>query len=221
MHGAARRGERHQRTIDALKKRSPRLAGMYRSAIDAMITAPSEGLESARVSVICHCMRELMNGLPSVMANDSIPRPKPSSGSLLTKLVQEIAAYPRLDLTLDQDLVRIPSTVATIINQLVAAVTIERGRNRSIAASLITGGADAKHPAVNQWREAQDFFLGWAHLDRNYEQQSELPSDSELWSNIEVVEDVIAVRSALFFDNLHVLKDLLAQANATDDGVEL
>ena len=220
MDGSASLDARRQRTIDALIGRSELLAGIYRAAIEAMTTPAGTGLERARVSIVCHCMRELMNGLPAVMADSSIPRPDPSANSLLSKLPKVVATHPNLDLTLDQDLIPVPREVAAAIAKLVATTNIEHGRNGSIAASLVTGGTDVKHPAVAQWRSAQDFFLGWTHLDRNHARNRELPSDNELWSNIHIVEDVIDVRSALFFDNLHALQDLLAEANATDEGIE-
>lgn len=220
MDGADSLDMRQQHTFDALTDRSERLAEIYRAAVEAMMTPAAAGLERARVSIVCHCMRELMNGLPAVMADSSIPRPDPSANSLLSRLPKVVAAHPALDLTLEQDLIPVPRDVATAIAQLVTTANLEHGRNRSIAASLVTGATDAMHPAVTQWRNAQDFFLGWTHLDRNHTRMRELPSDDDLWSNIHVVEDVIDVRSALFFDNLHALQDLLAEANATDEGAE-
>ena len=43
----------------------------------------------------------------------------------------------------------------------------------------------------------------------------ELPSDYEIRAAIRVVEDVIEVRTAAFFDNLRSLDDLLSDINAT------
>ena len=62
--------------------------------------------------------------------------------------------------------------------------------------------------------DAYQFFLGWAHLDRNHNVDRPLPADSDLLANIRVVEDVIEVRTAAFFENLKSLEGLLAEINA-------
>jgi hypothetical protein len=163
-------------------------------------------------------MRELMNGLPTVMTDGAIPRPKPSSSSLTAKLSGLLAQHPDLDLGANQDLIPLPKAVAEVFSNLISTVASEQGRNRRNAAELVTGGPDTKHPAVGHWTKAQQFFLDWTHLDRNHSQDRELPADDLLLTNIRVVEDVIEVRSAEFFENLHSLQDLLAEANEVQEG---
>lgn len=220
MASAAGPDERQARVIEALQGRSRKLAGIYKSALGELASPSAPACEAARVSIVCHCMRELMNGLPSVMADTLIPRPTPPSSSLLAKLPKLLAENPDTNLGLDQDLVPVPRPVAHALDALIATVARERGRNLSNAAALVTGGGDTNHPAIAQWRSAQDFFLDWTHLDRNHNNDRELPSDDELMANIRIVEDVIEVRSGLFFDNLHALDDILAAANAVDEGGE-
>ena len=205
--------ERQVRVFKSLGDRSPKLAGMYRSALNMLRTEPDADCEAARVSMVCHCMRELMAGLPSVMADSSIPRPKPSSSSLLSNLPDLLGKHPDLDLELEQDIVPIPKKVAREFSLLVATVTQESGRNRSNAAALVTGGSDTQHPAIKQWLDAYRFFVRWAHLDRDPEEGRQLPADVELAEVIKVVEDVIEVRTAAFFVSLHSVEDLLASAN--------
>lgn len=218
QHGSE--GDRQERIFSNLHDRSPKLAGIYRTAIRALEVAPDPDCEASRVSVICHCMRELMNGLPSVMADTTIPRPKPSSGGLLAQLPELLAAHPQLDLEAQQDVLPVPSAVAMHVSSLARARAQETGRNRSIAASLLTGTVDAKHPAIEQWLAAQGFFLGWTHLDRNHDGDRDLPTDDELRQVIAVVEDVVEVRTAAFFDNLRSIDDLLADINATFNEVD-
>jgi hypothetical protein len=169
--------------------------------------------------MICHCMRELMTGLPAAMADTAIPRPKPSSGSLVAKLPELLANHPDVDLGIDQDIVPVPKKVAQALASLVTTVTQEQGRNRSNAAALVTDGSDPKHPAIKQWLDAYEFFVGWAHLDRNHERDGKLPGNEELLAVIRVVEDVIDVRTTVFFENLHAVEDLLASANAANGEV--
>lgn len=209
--------ERRQRVSEALVNRSPRLAGMYRMALDMIAKGAVLGCESARISSVCHCMRELMSGLPAVMTEISIPRPNPSSGSLLQRLPGLLASHPDASLGLDQDLVPVPREVARVLSDLVSTLTREAGRNRTNTAALVTGDLDAKHPAIAQWSAAYDYFLNWTHLDRNHDQGKRLPNDDALLARIRIVEDVIEVRSALFFENIHAIEDLLAVINKIDE----
>lgn len=206
--------ERQQNIASVLKERSPRLAGTYRTALNALGDVADEDCESARVLIICHCMRELMLGLPAVVMDEAIPRPNPSSGALTRKLPELLRKNPEVDLGADQDMIPVPKNVAHAIGSIVTTAAQEDGRNRLIFAALVTGGKDGKHPAVKQWMDAYQFFLRWAHLDRNHTVDRPLPADSEMLANIRVVEDVIEVRTAAFFQNLKSLEGLLAEINA-------
>ncbi|OBF34011.1 hypothetical protein A5724_17445 [Mycobacterium sp. ACS1612] len=84
----------------------------------------------------------------------------------------------------------------------------------------MTGEKDKNHPAVRQWDQAYQFFVGWAHIDRNHDAERPLPSDADLVANIRVVEDVIEVRTGVFFENLRALKPLLDDINALVDEEE-
>lgn len=209
--------DRRQNILDLLRDLSPRLAGIYRMALSALDSAPEEGCESARISVICHCMRELMMGLPAVLSEKAIPRPNPTSGVLTMKLPSLLEKHPGVDLTVDQDLVPVPKEVAQAIDRLISTASKENGRNRFNDTVLVTGADDSKHPAVDQWRAVYRFFVGWAHLDRNHASDRELPSDSVLLVNVRVVEDVIEVRTAAFFENLQALRGLLESINASGE----
>lgn len=210
--------ERRTGVAKALHDRSPKLASMYEASLAALEAPAAPGGETARISVICHCMREVMNGLPAVLTDSAIPRPDPSSQALTTRLPGVLAKHPDLELAVDQDLVPVPKVVAQAFSELIGTVAREQGRNRRNAAELVTGGADINHPAIKHWAEAQQFFLGWTHIDRNHSQDRPPPSDDDLLANIRVVEDVIEVRSRVFFENLNSLQDLLAEANAVESG---
>ena len=211
---------RRRRVLDALADRSPKLAGIYRSGLRMLDTPAIAGEEGARISLICHAMRELMAGLPEAIGDSASPRPSPSSGTLTAELPRLIAAYPELDLEQDHELIAVPPEVARALANLVRVVTLEQGRNRNNAAALVTGGSDAAHPAIEQWQRAYRFFMGWTHLDRNHVRSRPLPSDEEITAQVRVVEDVIDVRSAAFFDNLRSIEVMLAQFNKTLEGDE-
>lgn len=209
--------ERQARVVEALQSRSAKLADVYVTALNELASVETSDRVAAGVAVICHCMREVMAGLPAVMSNLSIPRPVPSAASQLVKLPALLAAHPDADLGLDQDLVPVPRSVAQALAMLISTAAQEEGRNRANTATLVTGSTDTEHPAIAQWRDAYKFFVGWAHLDRNHEQRRTLPDKESLLANIRVVEDVIEVRTALFFENLHALDELLAEINGVDE----
>nr|WP_276974852.1 hypothetical protein [Ferrimicrobium acidiphilum] len=209
--------DRQNRVAEAINVRSTKLAGMYRTALQQLAATPEPGCEVARVSTVCHCIRELMTGLLSALADVDIPRPSPSSRALVDRLPALPSRHSYLDIGLDQDLVPVPKKVAHMFNKLVETAVQEQGRNRRLAAGLVTGGDDVKHPAIDQWQDAYRFVLAWTHLDQNHVQNRELPSDEEILAALRVVEDVIEVRSALFFDNVSAIKDLLADINAVEE----
>jgi hypothetical protein len=93
---------RQRRVFEALLKRSSKLAGMYSVVLGTLAVPASPGSEVARVSVLCHCCRELMNGVPSVMSEVDIRRPNPNSDALKRQLAELLADA---DLSLEQDLV--------------------------------------------------------------------------------------------------------------------
>ena len=95
--------------------------------------------------------------------------------------------------------------------------TQEDGRNRRNTAVLIAGDDSSDHPAVKQWQDAYRFFVRWAHLDRDEASEPTLPSDENIEAQIRVVEDVVEVRTAAFFENLHSLRDLLDEINTLDE----
>lgn len=206
-----------QRQHDILKRLSERStvhAGLYATALRELGSPSVEGLESARVAVICHCARELMLGALDVLVDTPEPRQKPTSGSLARGLPSVITREGGPDLRADQDLIPIPRAVATAFADLIDANTREQGRNQRNAAALVTGSADGSHPSIKEWGQAYGFFVQWAHVDQHH--RKNLPDDATLARHLRIVEDVIEVRMNLFFENLSTVEDLLALANATD-----
>ena len=119
--------DRQARVADAIHARSPKLAGMYRRALRELSCGAVLGDEIARVAVICHCIRELVNGLPLVLSEFDERRPRPSSGSLTSKLPKLVTRHA-VDLALDQDVVPVPREVAQAFHRLVATAVKEEGR---------------------------------------------------------------------------------------------
>ncbi|WAH96166.1 hypothetical protein [Arthrobacter sp. MMS18-M83] len=220
MVGGAERDVRQTRVLEALRSsRSAKLAGIYHAAIETLAVAPVSGFELARVSVICHCVRELMNGVPSAMSGIDIPRPDPNSDALKNRLPDLLK---KVDLAVDddQESVPVPNKAAKTLDELIKSVAQEQGRNRRLAIAFITDGSDDKHPAIRQWMSAQRFFARWTHLDRKEDGDRDAPTDVVILANLRIVEDVIETRAGLFFANLDAIEDILAAANAADAGGE-
>lgn len=186
---------------------------MYLTAISVLADQPVPGMEQARLSVVCHCIRELIAGVPTVLSETAIERPDPNSEALKKRLPR---LFRRVDLDADQDNIPVPRAAAKVVSKLIKTIALEEGRNRQLASALITGGTDESHPAIRQWTDAQKFFQRWTHLDRMVEGEREVPSDDEIRAQLQVIEDVIASRGSLFFHNLRDVQDLLDEANQSD-----
>lgn len=210
--------QRRLSIMNRLGERSAVYAGLYAIAVRELGNPAVLGQESARVSVICHCARELMLGALDVLVDTPEPRQNPSSGTLAGKLPSALARHGNPDLRADQDLVPVPRALAAAFADLIDASTREHGRNRRNTAALVTGAADGSHPSIAEWSKAYRFFVKWAHVDQHH--SDGLPDDATLASHLRVVEDVIEVRMNLFFDNLSAVEDLLALANESDGEAE-
>jgi hypothetical protein len=151
------------------------------------------------------------------MADIAIERPRPSSNALVGQLPALLAEHPDVDLGIDQDLIPVPKKVANALARLIATLTKETGRNRRNVAALLNDGEDPQHPAVTEWLDTYQYFVGWAHLDRNHERDGDLPSNDDILRAVRVVEDAIEMRTKVFFENLHAVEELLASANAVSE----
>jgi hypothetical protein len=207
--------QRQHDLLDRLTERSPLHAGLYAIALRQLDDPAAAGQESARLSVISHCVRELMLGALDVLVDTPEPRPEPTSGSLAGGMPDILTANGSPDLRVDQDLIPVPREVAAAFADLIEASVRERGRNQRNAAALVTGNADGAHPSIGEWLKTYRFFVKWAHVDQHH--RSTLPDDGIVSGHLRVVEDVIDVRLSLFFDNLATVEDLLAAANSTGE----
>ena len=206
--------QRQQKILELLSERSAVHGGLYSIAMRELETCHPDAVESARVSVICHCVRELMLGAIDMLVEIPEPRQMPSSTGLTSQILKISAKQGGLDLRADQDLVPVPRELATALADLIETRTRENGRNQRNVAALVTGNADDSHVSTKDWSKSYDFFLKWTHADRHH--ANDLPDDSTIIRHLRVVEDVIEVRMNLFFENLAAVEDILALANGTN-----
>lgn len=208
-------GERFDRDrsaalASALAQRSAGLSSLYLTATKHLAEHPEPGFGVSRVSVICHCLRELMAGVLRTLLEAPEQRPSPTSGGLAQRLTAAVEKQSNLDLRADQDLIPVPRKMARIVADIAVTVNQEQGRNRRNLAALITGNARHSHPSMAEWTEAYNFFLKWAHVDQHHEK---LPTDQQMLGHLAIVEQIIETRLNEFFDNLRAVEDLLQEAN--------
>lgn len=209
--------DRQARVHRVLDARSTKLSGIYRTALEALECPPFDGGELARLSVVCHCLRELTTGAPEALSEIQVPRPDAKLQSFVDRLPKLLKG---VDLTPGSDSVPIPHKAAKNLEQLLAAMAKSQGRNRRLARALVTRSLELESPAVAQWLIAHDFFEKWNHLDRLRDGLREIPSDEDVRSQLRVVEDVIESQYGFFFDGLHSIEDILARANGTGEAAE-
>lgn len=198
----------------ALKERSPELASYYETAILELQKPPEISLARARVSTVCHAIRELINGLPSVMGETSSQRIKPSSKDLLKAL-----PHFTIDGDDSESVVAIPRAVAKAMDELVRTTALESKRIRDDLTGLLADTPQEDHPLVTPWNQSRSWFTRWAHWDRPTDENRRIPTDAQILDHLRLVEDVVEARTAAFFDSRRAIDDLLAQANAEEGPV--
>lgn len=207
---------RQQGIFDALHERHADLASMYRAALRILACGVDDDDRRMRVAHVCHAMREVMNRFADAIGANSGQRIKPPSGEQVQALPDLLAGHPELVLQQEgQELVPVPSKVASAFGKLVMTAVQEKARTRDIAAALLTDDGNVDHPAVGQWMDARSFFVRWAHLQAEATELATLPSDEDIRAKVRIVEDLIDGVTKLFFDARRAVDDLLAEINQT------
>ena len=212
--------DRQTRIADWLQEKRPDLASMYRAARELLASAAKPGDERTRVSQICHSMREIVNRLPGALGIVGAGSGGPRSSTHVRKLPALAARFPNLDLLQEVENVPVPQELAVLLDELVKAAVAEDGRVAANAAALLTDDGNTKHPAVREWRDITAFFVKWAHLHDEQSDPELIPSDDDLRQRVELAEALMDGIRAEFFDSLHAIEDLLADANQVNEGGE-
>lgn len=205
--------ERQARIADWLEEKRPDLASMYRAARALLAEAAKPGDERTRVSHICHSMREIMNRLPGALGIPGTGSGGPRSSTHVRKLPVLAARFPNLDLVQDAENVPVPQELAAVLDDLIKAAVAEDGRVAANAAALLTDDGNTTHPAVREWKALVDYFVKWAHLHDSQSSLETIPSDDDMRQQIGLAESLMDGVRAEFFDSLHAIEDILAEAN--------
>ncbi len=213
----------------------PALAGLYRQAIMLMDSSPIPGDEKARLSLVSHCIRELMNNLPDALgdvkdfpASRGGDEDKARAG--LVAAVNNFRGLPAQQLEAETapanppDKVTVPADLLDAAENLVGVFKDGETRGELRDSAAVLGYIDRYHPALKPWRAARKFFMSFAHLDRLKATGSggrDMPADDGVMTQIAVIEATMRVRLGAFFDNLNEVRSLADQANTPGpDGFE-
>lgn len=221
-----------RRALHALiQQRGPELAGLYRQGVLALDSPCEAGDERARLAVIGHCFRELMNNLPNALGDvpaftTSSREDEDNAKKSVIGLYGEAYGIPeeppadavegdpaQLELvTVQRRLLRAVETLAVFF-KMGERHLLERD------SAVVTGRVDVNAPGMKPWRNARRFFTRYSHFDRqngSKAKKAEVPGDDQVLAHLENVEAILRTRLQPFFDSLGEIDDLLAVANAAE-----
>jgi hypothetical protein len=219
MTSSIQPSERQRRIRDALNDRRPELAQAWGFVLETLSVPAVLGAERMRLALICHAMRELMNRIPAAWGSAPPRHAGPSASELEVALASSIADHPDFDLNAASDLVPVPSPVLRALRDLVEASQRRSRTIRSDIAAFLTDEGNSESPAVRRWFEVHAFFMAGVHLGDAETGASHIPTDEQILEQIETFEKIVDNRLSAFFRARHELDGLLANLNATDDGV--
>lgn len=211
--------ERQQFVFDALRERHADLASMYQAALRILASDVEDSHRRMRLALICHAMREVMNGFADAVGTNLSERVNPPASVQVQALPDLLTNHSDLGLDrVDLELIPVPQLVAAVFDKLIKTAVQEKRHRREIAAAMLTDDGNVEHPAVNQWMDARKFVVGWVHLEAKPTELGALPSDEDLRASIRVAEDLIEVVTKQFFDARRDVDDLLDVINRTEGG---
>ncbi|MEW1812432.1 hypothetical protein AB0284_17210 [Pseudarthrobacter phenanthrenivorans] len=220
-------GVERKALYEKLHLTSPRLAGVYRRLIRLLEEPPDESERLVRASLIGHCVRELINRLPDVLADvpDMIAPVSPKSSDLVQKLpnlferhadlmvsgtIESIADEPQAI-----QMVPLPRPLFDMLQRITDASARETARSLERDAIAVARAKSASGPTYDRWRVARKFFMDFTHLDNHVGQDERpIPSEEQILDHLRVIETAVSTRLNAFFDNRHLLDEFLAEANA-------
>jgi hypothetical protein len=200
-----------------------------------MDAPPIPGDEKARLSLVSHCIRELMNNLPDALGDvKDFPASRGGDENRardgLVAAVSKFRGVP-VDQPVEEtapanpsDKVTVPADLLDAAENLVSLFKDGETRGELRDSAAVLGYIDRYHPALKPWRAVRKFFMSFAHLDRLKATGTggrDLPSDDKVMSQIAIIEASMRVRLGAFFDNLNEVRVLANQANTPGpDGFE-
>jgi len=198
------------------------LATMYKVAIDLMAELPEPGEERARLSSVGHCVREILNNLPEALNDvEGVPPRGHDDGASSRRLARAVettlAAASGVGANGGDDEVQSVSIPVSLVEAMAAFASEHQEVAKRVArrdSATVLGWIDPTNPALLPWTAARAFFMGRTHLSLGHTTKtSPLPSDNDVIIHLENIEASLRARLGAFYDTIHSLDDLLAEAN--------
>ncbi len=205
--------EEREHLHELLEQVNPTLAGLYHLAIHLIDESPHSWEDKARLSLVGHCFRELMNRLPDALDDvEGVPTGNQSEETKsLIELLQAHEAYRSepIERPVPRDLLHALDRFAAA-RETGARIELKRD------AAAVLGTDDVHDPALGPWRRARKFFMKRTHInycDGTEEEKDVLPSTEQLMEHVQVVEAALRVRRGKFFDSYKEVEDIVSNAN--------
>lgn len=213
---------------EQLFRLDPELSALYENAITLLSEEKIPGKEHVRLSMIGHCVRELINLLPDAL--------KDVEGMLLSGWKDNNAETEKLIGSLEEeaggDIGNLVSDETDNSGQARRALITQRTlnamaewakseqekkvRERQRDSVTVLGSIDSKNPALIPWGKARKFFMRRTHIKRSFplhDNLINLPGDTEVLYHLSAIEACLRVRLCGFFDIYDEINDLLEDAN--------
>jgi hypothetical protein len=203
------------RLLRWLKAKAPSLAELYESAVILLDDRELPG----RSRIICHCVREIANALPAILAG--VERTRLEYDKRLDEISkiwdqvwaipivtgpQEAIPVPESRLALNQDLLR-------LLQELIDDHKATRAKRLPIAARLFQADrpenrhlGDTLVPVLRQWVDLKDWFVSHAHDGGKTDAQQNW---TEIKRNFSLFEETVLTLGESFFLTIQGLDDLL------------
>jgi hypothetical protein len=215
---------RRRRLQGALAQRDELFADLYGRAIDALDEQP---LRRGSLVIAGHCIRDLVNGLPDVLADvESVPAysdmTKPSRdlsdawakhedilGSVDLEEGSLLGDGPAPDVR-----VTVPSAIVRAARRVVAASRAADFNARRRHSALVLGRVEVRQdPTVKVFRENVAVFERLRHPQRGREVVIAGDTLPRLLRSLEIIEGALEGRMGSFFATVEDLMDVLEAAN--------
>lgn len=207
------------RLLGWLKAKAPSLAELYESAVILLDQHPLPG----RSRIISHCVREIANALPAILAG--VERTRLEYDKRLDAIAtawEKLTALPILPSTgpeavsvpdprgvLSQDFLR-------LVQELVDDHKATRSKQVTIAARLFQADrpenrhlGDALLPVLRQWIELREWFVGHAHDGKKTDAEHDW---AEIKRKFSLFEETVLTLGQSFFVTIADLDELLRTA---------
>lgn len=194
----------------------PTLGVMYERCVNA-VAEYQEDSRTARadISIIGHCVREIINRLPDMLARETGKTRRGDEDKAQRTLISEFEQSEGEITSTNNGIVQIPASLYDALSDYCDAV--QAGSDNAKSRDYIVTSASKKlTPAYPPWRQARKFFMGYTHLGAG--DGKALPTAEEVKEQIERIESALAVRTGHFFDSKSRLVMILEKTNAVVNG---